>query len=127
MAGSAALIVRPARHEPDRSHSARLPDAGVDDPPCHARDCHITALAGAFLAVAAAAGAPPLLAAALFASFSNLCGATTNYSTGPVVIYFGLGYVPAGRWFAVGLAIALFHLAIWIGVGMAWWKLLGWW
>ena len=46
MAGSAALIVRPARHEPDRSHSARLPDAGVDDPPCHARDCHITALAG---------------------------------------------------------------------------------
>ena len=29
----------------------------------------------------------------LFAYFSNLCGSTTNYSTGPVIIYFGLGYV----------------------------------
>ena len=88
---------------------------------------HITAMAGAFLIVAAAAGAPPLVAAALFAAFSNLCGATTNYSTGPVVIYSGLGYVPTGRWFGIGLVVSLFHLAIWIGLGMAWWKALGWW
>ena len=54
---------------------------------------HITAMALAFLAVCKAAEVPPLLAIPILAYFSNLCGCTTNYSTGPVVIYFGLGYV----------------------------------
>lgn len=88
---------------------------------------HIMAFAGVFFAVAAAAGAPPLLMVALIAYFSNLCGCTTNYSTGPVVIYYGLGYVPAPKWFAVGFVVALVHLAVWLGVGLPYWKLLGWW
>ncbi len=88
---------------------------------------HITAMVGAFFAVALAAGAPPLLTAALFAYFSCLCACMTNYSTGPVIIYFGLGYVEVGRWFRIGFAMSLFHLTIWLGVGMGWWKLLGWW
>ncbi len=88
---------------------------------------HITAMAGAFLAVAIGAGVEPILMVALLAYFSNLCGCLTNYSTGPVVIYFGLGYVPARQWFRIGFLVALFHLLVWLGVGMAWWKLLGWW
>jgi len=88
---------------------------------------HITALAGTFFAVACAAQAPGLLVVPLIAAFSNLCGCTTNYSTGPVVIYFGMGYVPAGRWFRVGFLVSLFHMAVWLGPGMLWWKLLGWW
>ena len=88
---------------------------------------HILALAAVFFALAAGAGAPPLLTVALLAYFSNLCACTTNYSTGPVVIYFGLGYVRAGRWFRVGGLMSLFHLAIWIPVGLLWWKILGWW
>ncbi len=88
---------------------------------------HITALAGTFFAVAAAAGAAPMLIVPLIAAFSNLCGCTTNYSTGPVVIYFGMGYVPTGRWFKIGFLVSLFHLVIWLGLGMMWWKLLGWW
>lgn len=88
---------------------------------------HIAALAAAFFAVAAGAGAPPLLMVGLVAYFSNLCGCTTHYSTGPVVIYFGLGYVSVPRWFGVGLVVALFHLAIWLTVGMGWWRFLGWW
>jgi DASS family divalent anion:Na+ symporter len=88
---------------------------------------HIAAFAGAFLAVAHAAGAPPLATVALFAYLSNLCGALTTYSSGPIVIYFGLGYVPAARWFQIGLAVGLCHLAVWIGAGLVWWKLLGWW
>lgn len=88
---------------------------------------HITAMAGAFFAVSLAAGAPPLLIVPLIAYFSNLCGCLTNYSSGPIIIYFGLGYVPAATWFRVGFLVALFHLVIWIGVGTAWWKLLGWW
>ena len=68
-----------------------------------------------------------VLTVALLAYFSNLCGCLTNYSTGPVVIYFGLNYVTAPRWMTVGALVSLFHLAVWLGLGMAWWKWLGWW
>ena len=88
---------------------------------------HILALVGGFFILASGAGTPPLLMIALLAYFSNLCGCTTNYSTGPVIIYFGLGYVPAARWFKIGFLVSLFHLAIWLGVGLPYWKLLGWW
>jgi len=88
---------------------------------------HIAALAGAFFVVAAHVNAPPLLAAALIAYFSCLCGATTPWSTGPVIIYFQYGYVSVGRWMRNGLCMAILHLAIWLTVGMAWWKWLGWW
>jgi len=88
---------------------------------------HISAMVAAFFAVALAADAPPLLTVALLAYFSNLCACTTNYSTGPVIIYFGLGYVEPGKWFRIGFLMSLFHLVIWLGVGMTWWKVLGWW
>jgi DASS family divalent anion:Na+ symporter len=88
---------------------------------------HLVALAGGFFVVGRAAEAPPVLLLALIAYFSNLCGCLTNYSTGPVVIYFGLGYVTPQRWFAVGFAMGLFHIAIWLGIGLPYWKLLGWW
>ena len=88
---------------------------------------HIAAFAGAFFTVAASAGAPPMLIVALIAYFSSLCACTTNYSTGPTIIYFGQGYLAASRWFTVGALVSVFHLIVWLGVGMAWWKILGWW
>jgi len=33
-------------------------------------------------------GAPPYVLLALLSSFSTLCGCLTNYSTGPLIIYF---------------------------------------
>ena len=88
---------------------------------------HIMAMSGAFMLVATGAGAPPLLIVALLAYFSNLCGCLTNYSTGPIVIYFGLGRVPIGRWYLVGFLVSLLHMAVWLGIGLPYWKLLGWW
>ncbi len=88
---------------------------------------HITAMAAAFMALAISMDAPPALTVALLAYFSNLCGCLTNYSSGPVIIYFGMGYVPAARWFRVGALVSLFHLTVWLTVGMTWWKFLGWW
>ncbi len=84
-------------------------------------------MVAAFFAVALGAGAPAMLTIAIFAYFSNLCACTTNYSTGPVVIYFGLGYVSPQQWFAKGFLISLFHLVIWFGTGLIWWRMLGWW
>lgn len=88
---------------------------------------HITAMVGAFLLVAVTAGAPPLLAVGLLAYFSNLCACLTHYSTGPVIVYFGHGYVSAKQWLQMGALVGAIQLAIWLSVGLAWWKLLGWW
>ncbi len=88
---------------------------------------HIAALAAAFFTVSRNVGAPPLLAVALISYFSCLCGCMTPWSSGPVIIHFQNGYVPAGRWMRNGFLIAGLHLAIWLSVGMAWWRWLGWW
>lgn len=88
---------------------------------------HISAMAAAFLLACHGASVPALLAVPLFAVFSNLCGCTTNYSSGPIIVYFGLGYVPSSTWFRIGFLVSLFHLAVWIPAGLLWWRLLGWW
>jgi len=88
---------------------------------------HISAMIAPFLSVCLAAGGQPMLSVAVFAYFSCLCGSTTNYSSGPVIIYFGLGYVTAPKWFKIGFIVSLFHLAVWFSVGLLWWKVLGWW
>ena len=88
---------------------------------------HIAAMVVPFFAVCLAVGAEPMLAIAIFAYFSCLCGCTTNYSSGPVIIYYGLGYETSQRWFRIGFLISLVHITVWLGIGMLWWKLLGWW
>ena len=88
---------------------------------------HIAAMAGPFLAVCLTLNGQPYVAAAVFAYFSCLCGCITNYSSGPIIIYYGLGYVTAPKWFFVGMIVSLFHFTIWMGVGLLWWKILGWW
>lgn len=88
---------------------------------------HILAFVGVFMTVASSAGTPSLLMVAILAYFSNLCGCTTHYSSGPIIIYFGLGYVTVARWFAIGAIVSLAHLTVWLGVGLPYWKMLGWW
>lgn len=88
---------------------------------------HIAAFIGVFFTIALNHSAPPLIIAILFAGFSTLCGCLTPYSSGPAIIYFGQRYVTMSNWFRVGFLIAVYHIIIWFTVGMAWWKLLGWW
>ena len=88
---------------------------------------HVTALYPAFLAAALATGAPPMMAALALAYFSNLNAAMTHYGTGSAPVFFGAGYVRQGEWWRVGLVISLVNLAIWLGIGPMWWKLVGIW
>jgi DASS family divalent anion:Na+ symporter len=88
---------------------------------------HSSAMLIPFLTVALLTGAPPLVAALLFAYLSNLCASLTHYGTTPAPIYYGAGYVTQGRWWQIGFAVSLPHLVIWPLVGLLWWKLLGWW
>jgi DASS family divalent anion:Na+ symporter len=88
---------------------------------------HVTAMFPAFLAAAVGLGAPPVVAVLGFGFFSSLNAATTHYGTGPAPIVFGAGYLTQGAWWRIGFVISLLHLAIWLPVGFAWWRLLGLW
>lgn len=88
---------------------------------------HITAMYSAFLAVAVAVGAPPMLAALTLAFFSNLFASTTHYGSGPAPVFFGANYVPQKNWWSIGFAVAILNIAIWLGVSGLWWKVLGLW
>jgi divalent anion:Na+ symporter, DASS family len=88
---------------------------------------HVTALYPGFIAAALLTGTPPLVAALVLGYFSNLDAALTHYGTGSAPIFFGAGYVSQGRWWRVGFLVSLLNLVIWLGVGMLWWRLLGWW
>jgi DASS family divalent anion:Na+ symporter len=88
---------------------------------------HVTALYPGFFAAALAAGAPPLVAALPLAYFSNLNAAMTHYGTGSAPVYFNAGYVRQGDWWRVGFLISLLNLALWLGLGMLWWKAIGLW
>ena len=61
------------------------------------------------------------------AYFSNLDASLTHYGTGSAPIFFGAGYVSQGRWWRIGFLVSLLNIVIWLGVGMIWWKILGWW
>ncbi len=88
---------------------------------------HVSAMYAAFLAVALAAGAPPMLTALLLGFFSNLFGSLTHYGSGPAPVFFGSGYVPQNKWWAIGFAISIIHIIIWGVIGGTWWKILGLW
>lgn len=88
---------------------------------------HVSAMYAPFLAVALALGAPPLLAALVLAFFSNLFASLTHYGTAPAPILFGSGHVTLGTWWRIGAIVSVVNIAIWLGIGAAWWRLLGLW
>jgi DASS family divalent anion:Na+ symporter len=88
---------------------------------------HVTAMFPAFLAVAVAVKVPPYLAALTLAFFSALNAGITHYGTGPAPIYFNAGYMDQKTWWKFGLLISFVNIAIWMGVGFPWWKVLGLW
>ena len=87
---------------------------------------HIIALASAIFLILINVDINPFLIVAIIAYFSNLCGCLTNYSTGPVIIYFGNGYVKTSVWFKIGFLISIYHIFVWFGFGLIWWKIIGW-
>jgi DASS family divalent anion:Na+ symporter len=88
---------------------------------------HILAMYKAFAVVLIAAGAPPLLVVYSFAYFTNFSAGLTHYGTTPAPIVFSLGYVSQPAWWRTGLLLSVFNIAVWLTVGMAWWKLWGLW
>lgn len=88
---------------------------------------HVTAMYVPFLVVIIAVGAPPALVVLMLAFFSNLNAGITHYGTTSGPILFGVGYVKQKTWWTIGLIASIINILIWGGVGLIWWKILGWW
>ena len=88
---------------------------------------HTMALYPGFLGAALAAGVPPLLAALPLAYLSSLNASLTHYGTGSAPVFFGAGYVSQWEWWRLGFLISVVDLIVWMGLGICWWKLLGFW
>lgn len=87
----------------------------------------VTAFYSPFLLVLISAGAPPMVSALSLAVFASLAGPLTHFGTGSAPIYFGAGYVTVSDWWRYGFIISVMNIAIWLGVGGLWWKVLGYW
>ncbi|CAI1610683.1 Inner membrane protein ybhI [Serratia entomophila] len=88
---------------------------------------HVTAMFAAFFAAGIALGAPPALLGLILAFSSSLMMSLTHYGTGTAPIIFGSGYVTLGEWWKTGLVMSVINLLIWVLIGGAWWKWLGYW
>lgn len=88
---------------------------------------HVAAMYAAFLAVGIAVGVPGMLLALTLGFFSNLYGALTHYGQGTAPVLFGGGYVTLKEWWKLGFMMSIVYIIIWMGLGGAWWKVLGIW
>jgi DASS family divalent anion:Na+ symporter len=88
---------------------------------------HVVAMYPAFIAVAGAAGVPPMLAALSLGFCYNFYSCLTHYGNGVAPIYFGSGYVSQTTWWRVGFTMSLVYLFCFLGVGLPWWNVIGLW
>lgn len=78
----------------------------------------------AFLSVAINCGVPALPAAIALGQLSNMMGCLTSYGIGSAPPYFGAGYVPQNKWYALGFVCSVVYLGVWLGLGGVWWKVI---
>ncbi|HTH52251.1 MAG TPA: DASS family sodium-coupled anion symporter [Pyrinomonadaceae bacterium] len=88
---------------------------------------HALAMYVPFLLVILAAGAPAGLAVLALTYFATLSASLTHFGTTPGPVYFGTGYAKQGTWWKIGLMASFVNILVWATIGVAWWKLLGWW
>ncbi|KAL6780252.1 OMT1 [Auxenochlorella protothecoides x Auxenochlorella symbiontica] len=86
---------------------------------------HIGAMYTAFVSVSIACGTPGIVAALALGQLSNVMGCLTTYGIGSAPPYYGTGYVPQAKWYQFGFIFSVIYLVVWVGVGSAWWKVLG--
>ena len=70
---------------------------------------------------------PPLLAALMLGFDGSLYLSTSTYSAGPAALLSTTGYVETKDWWKLSAIIGVILNIIWLGVGLAWTKVLGYW
>lgn len=88
-------------------------------------NAQIAALYAVFLGVGLHLNIPAAPMVLMLAFTSSLYCSLTQYTHARGPILFGAGYVPTGVWWRTGFIISLFNQAVFLTVGLAWWKVLG--
>jgi DASS family divalent anion:Na+ symporter len=88
---------------------------------------HMLALFPPFTTMLLAAGVPPQLAVYSLMCLTNLPAGLTHYGTTTAPILFSQRYVTLGEWWRAGAITGAVNLAIWLTIGLAWWRVLGFW
>ena len=88
---------------------------------------HALAMYPPFLALLVGVGAPAPVVVYSLVFINNLTAGLTHYGTTTSPIIFVEGYVSLKDWWRVGFHASVANLAIWIPVGLLWWKILGLW
>lgn len=88
---------------------------------------HLLAMFPAFVVMLIGLGTPPKLAVYSLACLANLTAGLTHYGTTAAPIVYAENYVSFRDWWRVGLLASFLNLAIWLTIGFAWWKFLGFW
>ena len=88
---------------------------------------HALAMYPPFLVLLVSLGAPAPLVVYSLVFINNLTAGLTHYGTTTSPVIFIEGYVTLKDWWRVGFYASVLNLAIWLPVGMVWWKVLGLW
>jgi divalent anion:Na+ symporter, DASS family len=88
---------------------------------------HVLALFPPFVILLTTVGVPPLLAVYSLMCLANLTAGLTHYGTTTGPILYSAGYVSFGEWWRAGFIVSVVNVIVWLTVGFAWWKFLGYW
>ncbi len=87
---------------------------------------YVAAMMPVFLTVGLTAGTPPFVLSVALAYSSSYGGMVTHYGGSSAPILYGTGYPEIKPWWYVGGILALVSYVVHMTIGVAWWKILGW-
>ena len=88
-------------------------------------NAQVAALYAVFLTVGINLGIPAVPMAFMLAFTSSLYSSLTQYTHARGPILFGAGYVPTHIWWRTGFLVSIINQAIFLAVGLTWWRVLG--
>lgn len=86
---------------------------------------HMLAMFPPFVLMLTSLGTPPLLAVYSLMCLTNLPAGLTHYGTTTGPILFSQDYVTFRDWWRTGFIVSVANVAIWLTIGFAWWKVIG--
>jgi DASS family divalent anion:Na+ symporter len=88
---------------------------------------HVLALFPPFVILLTSVGVPPLLAVFSLMCLANLTAGLTHYGTTTGPVLYSQNYVTFAEWWRAGFFVSIANVVIWLTIGFAWWKWLGFW
>ena len=87
----------------------------------------ISALYAGFLSIALGAGVPKIMAARMLAMCGTVYLSTSTYSAGPAAMVSSTGYISNKDFWKLSAIIGVVFNIIWLGGGLLWTKVIGYW